>query len=81
MDRTTEITEPTEITETQICYGPSNNSSKPIKNNINNKQSNQHQVKILKREPAVNQNKENDSDMKSMFVCLALTSRNHFKLR
>ena len=48
IDRTTEITEPTETTETQICYGPSNNSSKPIKNKTNNNQNNQNQVKILK---------------------------------
>ena len=58
MDRTTEITEPTETTETQICYGPSNNSSKPIKNKTSNLQNNQNQVKLLKREPDVNQNKK-----------------------
>ena len=66
VDRTTEITEPTETTETQICYGPSNNNSKWIKNKTNNNQNNQNQVKILRREPAANQNKENSSDMKCM---------------
>ena len=66
VDRTTEITEPTETTETQICYGQSNNNSKPIKNKTNNNQNNQNQVKILRREPAANQNKENSSDMKCM---------------
>ena len=36
VDRTTEITEPVETTDTQICYGPSSNLSKPIKNKTSN---------------------------------------------
>ena len=46
MDKTTEVIESKDITETQICYGPSKDSSKPIKNNMSSQQSNQQQVKI-----------------------------------
>ena len=63
MDKTTEITGPVETTETQICYGPSSNLSKPITNKTNN---NQDQVKILKRDPTDYQKKDNKSDMKCM---------------
>ena len=61
--KTTEITGPVETTETQICYGPSSNLSKPIKNKTSN---NQNQVKILKRDPTDNQNKDDKADMKCM---------------
>ena len=62
VDRPIEGIEPTEI----VNYGPSNNSSKPIKNKTNAQQSHQNQVKLLKREPDVNQSKENNSDVKCM---------------
>ena len=66
MDQTKEVVDSKDITETQICYGPSKNSPKPIKNNMSNQQNNQQQVKILKREPDAKQTKENNSDLKCM---------------
>merc|ERR1712240_512543 len=66
MDQTKEVVDSKDITETQICYGPSKNSPKPGNNNMSNQQNNQQPVKILKREPDVKQTKENNSDVKCM---------------
>ena len=47
-----------DITQTQICYGPSKNNS--------SQQNNQQQVKILKKESVTKPIKENNADLKCM---------------
>ena len=56
------------LTETQICYGPSNNNTNSIKNKKTNSNNNgnQNQVKILKRESSTDQKKENNQDIQCM---------------
>merc|ERR1711895_318327 len=58
VDKNKEVVESKDITQTQICYGPSKNNS--------SQQNNQQQVKILKKDSVAKPIKENNTDLKCM---------------
>ena len=73
------------LTETQICYGPSNNNTNSTKNKTNsNNNNNQNQVKILKRNSATDQKKENNPDIKCYVTyhipLIVVHSQNHLEM-